>query len=57
MLIGYGGVRVASGTISPGSLIAIIIYMFQIVLPFSHIATRLPHFKKRWVQQTEFNKY
>ncbi|WP_420842720.1 ABC transporter ATP-binding protein [Fervidibacillus albus] len=37
-IIGYGGARVASGALSPGSLVAIIIYIFNIVLPFSHMA-------------------
>ncbi|WP_174879700.1 ABC transporter ATP-binding protein, partial [Metabacillus niabensis] len=46
LLIGYGGVRVASGTLSAGSLVAIIFYMFQIVLPFSHMATSFTAFQK-----------
>ncbi len=45
-IIGYGGVRVASGAISAGSLVAIIIYMFQIVLPFSQLATLFASFQK-----------
>ncbi|KKK38033.1 multidrug ABC transporter permease [Mesobacillus campisalis] len=39
ILIGYGGVRVASGTLTAGSLVAIIIYMFQIVVPFAQMAS------------------
>ncbi|TGB01651.1 ABC transporter ATP-binding protein [Halobacillus salinus] len=46
VLIGYGGVRVASGALSAGSLVAIIIYMFQIVVPFSQMATFLTAFQK-----------
>lgn len=38
VLIGYGGVRVAEGSLSAGALVAIIIYMFQIVIPFSQMA-------------------
>ena len=34
VLIGYGGVQVASGALTAGALVAIIIYMFQIVVPF-----------------------
>ncbi|MFS8631487.1 MAG: ABC transporter ATP-binding protein/permease, partial [Bacillales bacterium] len=36
----------ASGAISAGSLVAIIIYMFQIVLPFSQLATLFASFQK-----------
>ncbi|MCA0970993.1 ABC transporter ATP-binding protein/permease [Halobacillus litoralis] len=46
VLIGYGGVRVASGALSAGSLVAIIIYMFQIVVPFSQMATFMTAFQK-----------
>jgi len=46
LLIGYGGVRVASGALSAGSLVAIIIYMFQIVVPFSQMAGFFTAFQK-----------
>ncbi|OZI11481.1 multidrug ABC transporter permease [Bacillaceae bacterium SAS-127] len=46
VLIGYGGVRVASGELSAGSLVAIIIYMFQIVIPFSQMASFFTSFQK-----------
>ncbi|WP_062678530.1 ABC transporter ATP-binding protein [Parageobacillus toebii] len=46
ILIGYGGVRVASGTLSSGSLVAIIIYMVQIVVPFSQMAAFFTSFQK-----------
>ncbi|MGG3987940.1 ABC transporter ATP-binding protein [Bacillus smithii] len=46
LLIGYGGVRVASGTLSSGSLVAIIIYMVQIVVPFSQMAVFFTSFQK-----------
>ncbi|QSB48964.1 ABC transporter ATP-binding protein [Parageobacillus toebii] len=46
VLIGYGGVRVASGTLSSGSLVAIIIYMVQIVVPFSQMAVFFTSFQK-----------
>lgn len=39
VLIGYGGARVAAGELSAGSLVAVILYMFQIVMPFSQLAT------------------
>lgn len=46
ILIGYGGVRVASGDLSAGSLVAIIIYMFQIVVPFTQMASFFTAFQK-----------
>lgn len=46
VLIGYGGVRVASGDLSAGSLVAIIIYMFQIVVPFTQMASFFTAFQK-----------
>ncbi|QDP41939.1 ABC transporter ATP-binding protein [Radiobacillus deserti] len=46
VIIGYGGVRVASGVLSAGSLVAIIIYMFQIVVPFSQMASFFTEFQK-----------
>ncbi|MEH7123352.1 ABC transporter ATP-binding protein [Bacillus sp. JJ1773] len=46
ILIGYGGVRVASGELSAGSLVAIIIYMFQIVVPFTQMASFFTAFQK-----------
>lgn len=46
ILIGYGGVRVASGDLSAGSLTSIIIYMFQIVIPFSQMASFFTAFQK-----------
>jgi len=46
ILIGYGGVRVASGDLSAGSLVAIIIYMFQIIVPFTQMASFFTAFQK-----------
>lgn len=46
ILIGYGGVRVASGDLTAGSLVAIIIYMFQIIVPFTQLASFFTAFQK-----------
>lgn len=45
-LIGYGGVRVAEGTLTGGELVAIILYMFQIVVPFTQLASFFTQFQK-----------
>ncbi|WP_141680451.1 ABC transporter ATP-binding protein [Bacillus sp. FJAT-26390] len=46
ILIGYGGVRVAQGTLTGGELVAIILYMFQIVMPFTQMASFFTQFQK-----------
>lgn len=38
LIIGYGGVRVAEGTMSTGSLVAFLLYLFQIVMPMTSFA-------------------
>lgn len=46
ILIGYGGVRVAQGSLATGELVAIILYMFQIVMPFTQMASFFTQFQK-----------
>lgn len=46
ILIGYGGVRVAQGTLTGGELVAVILYMFQIVMPFTQMASFFTQFQK-----------
>lgn len=38
MIIGYGGMRVANGTMSTGSLVAFLLYLFQIIYPITSFA-------------------
>ncbi|ADC50501.1 ABC transporter ATP-binding protein [Alkalihalophilus pseudofirmus OF4] len=35
IIIGYGGVRVAEGTMTTGSLVAFLLYLFQIIFPIT----------------------
>ncbi|MCE7792194.1 ABC transporter ATP-binding protein/permease [Salipaludibacillus sp. CUR1] len=35
VIIGYGGIRVAEGTMTTGSLVAFLLYLFQIVFPIT----------------------
>ncbi|WP_431808728.1 ABC transporter ATP-binding protein [Lysinibacillus sphaericus] len=39
LLFGYGGAIVATGAITAGELVAIIIYLVQIIIPFTQMAT------------------
>lgn len=39
VIFGYGGSQVASGAISSGELVAIMIYLVQIIMPFTQMAT------------------
>ncbi|MCF2132331.1 multidrug ABC transporter permease, partial [Strepomyces sp. STD 3.1] len=45
-LIGYGGVRVTAGTLTAGELVAIILYIFQVILPFTQMASFYTEFQK-----------
>lgn len=38
MIIGYGGIRVAEGTMTTGSLVAFLLYLFQIIMPMTSFA-------------------
>ncbi|MFE8698456.1 ABC transporter ATP-binding protein [Cytobacillus sp. FJAT-53684] len=38
MIIGYGGMRVANGTMSTGALVAFLLYLFQIIYPITSFA-------------------
>lgn len=38
VIIGYGGMRVASGMMSTGSLVAFLLYLFQIIMPVTLFA-------------------
>lgn len=46
VLLGYGGMRVSSGALSAGSLVAFIMYLFQIVMPLAQIAEFFTQFQK-----------
>lgn len=46
LLFGYGGSKVATGEISAGELVAIIIYLIQIIIPFTQMATFFTAFQK-----------
>ncbi|WP_139492405.1 ABC transporter ATP-binding protein [Brevibacillus dissolubilis] len=38
LIVGYGGVRVSSGELSAGELVAFLLYLFKIVMPFGSLA-------------------
>ncbi|MNH98228.1 Multidrug resistance ABC transporter ATP-binding/permease protein BmrA [compost metagenome] len=46
IIIGYGGMRVSSGVLTSGDLVAFILYLFQIILPVSQLATFFTQLQK-----------
>ncbi|TFD92867.1 ABC transporter ATP-binding protein [Jeotgalibacillus sp. R-1-5s-1] len=46
VILGYGGLQVSSGALSAGDLVAIIFYLFQIVVPFTQMANFFTAFQK-----------
>lgn len=46
LILGYGGMRVSSGALSAGSLVAFIMYLFQIIMPMAQLATFFTQFQK-----------
>ncbi|MCR6109720.1 ABC transporter ATP-binding protein [Bacillus sp. A301a_S52] len=45
-VFGYGSLRVATGTLSAGAMVAIIFYLFQISVPISQLTTFFTQFQK-----------
>ncbi|GAA3405534.1 ABC transporter ATP-binding protein [Paenibacillus hodogayensis] len=45
-LIGYGGIRVSSGLMTAGELVAFLLYLFQIVMPAAQISQFFTQFQK-----------
>lgn len=46
VILGYGGSQVSRGALSAGALVAIIFYMFQIIVPFAQMASFFTSFQK-----------
>ncbi|MBN9655018.1 ABC transporter ATP-binding protein [Halobacillus sp. GSS1] len=46
LIIGFGGVRVTSGSMTPGELAAFFIYLFQIIMPITQIVVFTTQFQK-----------
>jgi ATP-binding cassette subfamily B protein AbcA/BmrA len=46
VILGYGGMQVSNGNLSAGSLVAIIFYLFQIVVPFAQMASFFTAYQK-----------
>ncbi|MEI5908456.1 ABC transporter ATP-binding protein [Bacillus spongiae] len=46
IVIGYGGYRVTQGDLTPGDLVAFILYLFQIVIPISAFTTFFTQLQK-----------
>ena len=46
LVIGYGGLRVADGTMSIGTLVAFLLYLFQIIMPMTMFAMFFTEYNK-----------
>ena len=46
LILGYGGMRVSSGALSAGALVAFIMYLFQIIMPMAQLAAFFTQFQK-----------
>lgn len=46
IILGYGGAQVSTGALSAGTLVAIIFFMFQIIVPFAQMASFFTSFQK-----------
>lgn len=46
LIIGYGGIRVSSGALSSGDLVAFILYLFQIIMPLTSFTTFFTQLQK-----------
>ncbi|QHA93297.1 ABC transporter ATP-binding protein [Bacillus sp. N1-1] len=46
IIVGYGGVRVSTGELTAGELVAFLLYLFQIIIPFSSMARFLTAIQK-----------
>ncbi|QAY66412.1 ABC transporter ATP-binding protein [Paenibacillus protaetiae] len=46
LLIGYGGMRVSSGALTAGDLVAFILYLMQIIMPINQISTFFTQMQK-----------
>ncbi|WRP07837.1 ABC transporter ATP-binding protein [Rossellomorea aquimaris] len=46
LIIGFGGIRVTSGAMTAGELVAFFIYLFQIIMPITQIIVFVTQFQK-----------
>ncbi|WP_272941208.1 ATP-binding cassette domain-containing protein [Bacillus coahuilensis] len=46
LIIGFGGIRVTSGSMTAGELVAFFIYLFQIIMPITQIVVFITQFQK-----------
>lgn len=46
VILGYGGMRVSSGALTAGGLVAFIMYLFQIVMPMGQLTSFFTQFQK-----------
>ena len=57
IIVGYGGMRVSSGALTTGELVAFILYLVQIVMPMSQLSMFLHNSKRQLVQRKELVRF
>ena len=57
IIVGYGGMRVSSGALTTGELVAFILYLVQIIMPMSQLSMFFTHSKRRLVQRKELIQF
>lgn len=57
IIVGYGGMRVSSGALTTGELVAFILYLVQIIMPMSQLSMFFTQFQKQLVQPKELIRF
>ena len=53
VILGFGAIRIATGAITAGALIAMIFYVMQLSMPLMNLSTLVTDYKKQLVQVVE----
>ena len=56
VILGFGAIRISTGAITAGTLIAMIFYVIQLSTPLVNLSTLVTDYKRQLVQVAEFMK-